>query len=199
MPSKSTTPATPKTSRTTATSTTASRISEGQLSLFPGQSFTLDPEYYRPSGPLSDEAGVNELYFGGCSTPSSLLKPPGIPRLPVVKLASQTDIRRRACPMSPRRGCRGRKRGMAEGGRDEERPSRNELRLSTGFDLLRRGSDEGRAHSGLIIVIISSPFREHCARLSTIRTVIDQTRDILRRTENNIDGRGGNKFDSMPL
>jgi len=97
----------------------------GRLSLFPGHKvLRLDPEYYRPAGPLSDEQlGVNELWIRLC-----VPQPPVPARLPsssrplAVKLAGQTDIRRRACPPSLRR----RRARRKEGGKVRERERERE-------------------------------------------------------------------------
>lgn len=99
----------------------------GQLSLFPGQSFTLDPRIlsFPIPSPTSDKAGVNELQFGGLSLPPPrnprrnlllLLPPPPV----VVKLAGQTDIRRGACTVSPRRDWQGGRRGKPWGLAEDE-------------------------------------------------------------------------------
>lgn len=134
----------------------ARRISEGPIILFSrGKVLRSIPEYYR---------SLFEPYVwqGRCErtpvrgfVPPSLLKPspqppppPPFPGSWVVKLASQTDIRRRACTVSPRRGWQAEGEKTVGPGRgwaafvDRIRP------LATAWQRLR--------HSGLIIVIISS-------------------------------------------
>lgn len=74
-----------------------------------GKVLRPDPEYYRLSGPLSDEPARCErtLVFGSVPQIPSLSRtgrlPSSLGPLAVVKLGGQTDIRRRACPLSPRR------------------------------------------------------------------------------------------------
>jgi len=53
---------------TTTTATSAGNFWGTDYLFSRGKVLRLDPEYYRPSGPLSDEQpGVNELWFGSVS------------------------------------------------------------------------------------------------------------------------------------
>lgn len=146
-------------SKTRKTSSAKENFRGANYPLFPGQSFTLDPRI------LSFPVRALRVWQGRCErTPVRGFVPPSFPVQTlaatssssfssssgswVVKLASQTDIRRRACTVSPRRGWQAEGEKAVGPGRrwaafvDRIRP------LATAWQRLR--------HSGLIIVIISS-------------------------------------------
>lgn len=103
------------------------RISEGPIISFPGAKFyARSPNIIVPySEPYVWQGRCERTPVRGFVPPSpskpSPQPPPPPPPLPVVvKLAGQTDIRRGACTVSPRRGWQGGRRGKPWGLAEDE-------------------------------------------------------------------------------
>lgn len=140
---------------------------------------------------------MNELCFGSVPQTPFLPRPgrlssPPVSRPLAVKLGGQTDIRRRACPPSPRRQWKRPAGGKeVDGGgwvyADQARP-----RGECAPHVCRRNSTSRRRLtkaecSGSIIVIMSFLFHEvRAPGPLTIRRVIDRTCMILSGTRRNI-------------
>lgn len=93
------------TSKTSPASATSRRISEGPIISFPGAKFYARFRILSSLQPVVWGDRCERTPVRGLSLPFSVpLEATAIPRLLVVKLGGQTDIRRRACTVSPRRG-----------------------------------------------------------------------------------------------